>query len=92
MRKAIPLVALALCACDRAAVSADPDYSAKVDNGIVALAAEAPDGTKLWAVTPPGSTRRVYFASTGTSTHHRESCGKNCNRTVPDDVPTQVLP
>lgn len=79
---------IALCACDQSAVSADPSYEAKVKGGTVALAAEAPDGTKLWAVTPPGSSRRIYFASSGTMTSHSESCGKNCNRSVADVVPT----
>lgn len=89
MRKIAALVLLAsLSGCDKAAVSADPNYDRKVDAGVVALAAEAPDGTKLWAVTPPGSASRVYFASSGTSTGHQEACGKACNREVADVVPT----
>ncbi|QQV76499.1 hypothetical protein H5J25_13700 [Sphingomonas aliaeris] len=79
--------AAALSGCDAPSVSADPQYSAKVDAGIVALAATAPDGTKLWAVTPPGSGRRVYFSSGGTQTSHSESCGKNCTRLVDEAVP-----
>jgi len=79
---------IALAGCDQSSVTADPSYEAKVKGGTVALAAEAPDGTKLWAVTPPGSARRVYFASSGTSTAHSEGCGKNCTRAVADVVPT----
>lgn len=91
-KRALALVALAgLAGCDRASVSADPAYDAEVSSGRVALAAEAPDGTKLWAVTPPGSRRRVYFASSGTHASHVENCGKNCNRTVSDAVPTVEL-
>lgn len=80
----------ALSACDNSAQSADPGYEAKVKGGVVALAAEAPDGTRLWAVTPPGAFRRVYFSSAGTHTDHAEACGKNCTRTVVDEVPAAV--
>lgn len=83
----IVAAAAALASCDKPSVSADPQYSAKLDAGIVALAATAPDGTKLWAVTPPGEGRRVYFSAGGTQTAHSESCGKNCTRVVDDAVP-----
>jgi hypothetical protein len=79
----------ALAGCDAASQTADTSYEQKVHSGQVALAAVAPDGTKLWAVTPPGSTRRVYFAASGAQTSHTEHCGKNCNKTVDDTVPTK---
>lgn len=89
-RVAVTLAALALAGCDAASTSSDPRYAAKVSSGEVALAAEAPDGTKLWAVTPPGSSRRVYFSSGGAQTSHLVTCGKGCWRTVDDVVPAST--
>jgi hypothetical protein len=84
--------ALGLSGCDGPARTADPIAEARMKNGEVALVAVAPDGTQLWGITPPGANRRVYFASTGTQTSHTEHCGKSCNRTVDDIVPTAVDP
>lgn len=64
----------------------DADAVSKVEAGQVALVAIAPDGTNLWAVRPQGG-RTVYFSSRGTQASHSESCGKNCTRTIDDDVP-----
>jgi hypothetical protein len=85
---AVVISAALVSGCDKAPISADPQYEKKVGNGIVALAATAPDGTKLWAVTPPGAYRRVYFSTGGAQTSHAETCGKGCTRTVDDVVPS----
>lgn len=78
---------LALTACGHSqSNTADSDLDTRVDAGDVALYAIAPDGTRLWAVKGRGG-RTVYFASSGTSTSHSETCGKNCTRTVDDVVP-----
>jgi hypothetical protein len=68
-------ICAALAACDRPK-SAEPGYNDKLSAGDVALAAVAPDGTRLWAARIDG--RDVYFSSRGTQV--TESCGKNCTR------------
>lgn len=79
---------LYLAACDQASQTAESGASEKIERGQVALVAEAPDGTKLWGISPPGASRRVYFASSGAITSHPERCGKNCTTEVDDVVPT----
>lgn len=66
--------------------NAEPGAGIKLDDGEVALAATAPDGTKLWMVRSYG--RTVYFASTGTQV--TVNCGKNCWRE--DNIPTGRSP
>lgn len=56
----------------------------RLARGEVLLQSVAPDGTKLWRVRRGG--RDIYFSTAGTHTTHTESCGKNCTRTVDDDV------
>lgn len=93
MKTALAIIAaLALTGCERArSNSAEDGADAALGKGEVALYAVAPDGTKLWAVEGRNA-RTVYFATSGTSTSHNESCGKNCNQTVDDVVPAGRMP
>ncbi|MET0439160.1 MAG: hypothetical protein ABW043_16875 [Devosia sp.] len=89
MNRLLLLAPLALSACDQTPLER------AMASGKVALAAQAPDGTKLWAVVPKGEDHRIYFASTGAFGRQRKSldCGPGCKPFVGDDVPTaQVRP
>lgn len=86
----LPLMALAGCEANYSR-TADGEASELISEGDVALYAQAPDGTKLWAV-KGRSGRTVYFSSSGTQTHHSRVCGKNCNRKIDDVVPNAPLP
>jgi hypothetical protein len=87
MKNIALLAALTLAACQQSPPRTTPaEQHVRLDSGQVAIVATAPDGTKLWAVR--AGRRIVYFASSGTATSHVENCGKNCSKTVDDQIPT----
>lgn len=80
----IPMLLLVAACSGNVAATAEEGAEDKLKAGQVALIATAPDGTKLWGVYSAG--RMVYFSNSGTSYSYTQNCGKNCTRTVDQNV------